>query len=159
MLNPHHFYKEFKGISVDLFNHLVDHFDILWFWLTLLHVGHTCACCPQGTLHSPNCWLRLSSSGLTTLIIRSNLFDWIMLENSHLKLLMTIACRLGLKLNIQNGLAEAFIKRLQMIGRSLVIRTKLPIAAWGHAILHAAKLVRLRPVATQPFSALQLVTG
>ncbi|KAM1614644.1 hypothetical protein ACFX2K_023977 [Malus domestica] len=59
----------------------------------------------------------------------------------------------------QNGLAEAFIKRLQMIARSLVIRTKLPIAAWGHAILHAAKLVRLRPVATQPFSALQLVTG
>ncbi|KAM2694200.1 hypothetical protein EV2_008292 [Malus domestica] len=48
----------------------------------------------------------------------------------------------------QNGLAEAFIKRLQMIARSLVIRTKLPIAAWGHAILHAAKLVRLRPVAT-----------
>ena len=38
----------------------------------------------------------------------------------------------------QNGLAEAFIKRLQMIARSLVIRTKLPIAAWGHAILHAA---------------------
>ena len=59
----------------------------------------------------------------------------------------------------QNGLAEAFIKRLQMIARPLVIRTKLPIAAWGHAILHAAKLVRLRPVATQPFSALQLVTG
>ncbi|KAM1407736.1 hypothetical protein ACFX2I_008345 [Malus domestica] len=54
----------------------------------------------------------------------------------------------------QNGLAEAFIKRLQMIARSLVIRTKLPIAAWGHAILHAAKLVCLRPVATQPFSAL-----
>ncbi|KAM2845982.1 hypothetical protein COP1_028360 [Malus domestica] len=54
----------------------------------------------------------------------------------------------------QNGLAEAFIKRLQMIARSLVIHTKLPIAAWGHAILHVAKLVRLRPVVTQPFSAL-----
>ncbi|KAM2667965.1 hypothetical protein EV2_019591 [Malus domestica] len=48
----------------------------------------------------------------------------------------------------QNGLAEAFIKRLQMIARLLVIRTKLPITAWGHAILHAVKLVRLRPVAT-----------
>ncbi|KAM2817807.1 hypothetical protein COP1_041878 [Malus domestica] len=59
----------------------------------------------------------------------------------------------------QNGLAKAFIRHLQMIARSLVIRTKLPIAAWGHAILHAAKLVRLRPVATQPFSAIQLVTG
>ncbi|KAM1077779.1 hypothetical protein ACFX19_025523 [Malus domestica] len=58
----------------------------------------------------------------------------------------------------QNSLAEAFIERLRMITRSLVIRTKLPIAAWGYAILHTAKLVRLRPVTTQPFSALQIVT-
>ncbi|KAM1003140.1 hypothetical protein ACFX2C_003502 [Malus domestica] len=58
----------------------------------------------------------------------------------------------------QNGLVEAFIKRLQIIARSLVIRTKLSIVAWGHAILHAAKLVHLGPVATQQFSALQLVT-
>ncbi|KAM1104721.1 hypothetical protein ACFX19_013259 [Malus domestica] len=35
---------------------------------------------------------------------------------------------------------DMFIKRLQMIVRSLVIRIKLPIAAWGHAILHTAKL-------------------
>ncbi|KAM1175402.1 hypothetical protein ACFX2I_027812 [Malus domestica] len=47
-----------------------------------------------------------------------------------------------------NGQAEAFIKCLQMIARSLVIRTNLPIVAWGHAILHVAMLVRLRPVAT-----------
>ncbi|KAK9924069.1 hypothetical protein M0R45_032457 [Rubus argutus] len=40
----------------------------------------------------------------------------------------------------QNGLAEAFIKRLQMIARTLVMRTKLPISAWGYAILHAAML-------------------
>ncbi|KAM1643420.1 hypothetical protein ACFX13_013344 [Malus domestica] len=53
---------------------------------------------------------------------------------------------------------DMFIKRLQMIVRSLVIRIKLPIAAWGHAILHTAKLVRLRPVVTQLFIALQLVT-
>ena len=59
----------------------------------------------------------------------------------------------------QNGLAEDFIRRLQMIARSLVIRTKLPIAVWGHAILHATKLIRLRPIATQPFSALQFVIG
>ena len=77
-----------------------DHLDILWFWLKLPHVGHTCAWCPQGTLHSRNCWLRLFSSGLTTLIIQANLLYWIMLENSHLKLLLTIAYRLGLKLNI-----------------------------------------------------------
>ncbi|KAM1377208.1 hypothetical protein ACFX2F_038847 [Malus domestica] len=59
----------------------------------------------------------------------------------------------------QNGLAETFIKCLQMIARSLVIRTKFPIAAWGHAILHATMLVRLRPVATQPYNVLQLVSG
>ncbi|KAM2731492.1 hypothetical protein EV2_035147 [Malus domestica] len=59
----------------------------------------------------------------------------------------------------QNGLAEAFIKCLQMIARSLVIRTKLPIATWGYAILHTSKLVHLRPVVTQPFTALQLVIG
>ncbi|KAM2685817.1 hypothetical protein EV2_008778 [Malus domestica] len=57
-----------------------------------------------------------------------------------------------------NGLTEAFIKRLQMIARLLVIRTKLLIAAWGHAIFHAAILVRL-PVAIQLYSTLQLVTG
>ena len=54
----------------------------------------------------------------------------------------------------QKGLVEAFIKRLQMIARSLVIRTKLPIAAWGHAILHASMLVRMRSFATQPYNAI-----
>ncbi|KAM1023295.1 hypothetical protein TB2_044071 [Malus domestica] len=29
--SPSFFFKEFKGIFVDLFNHHVDHFDILWF--------------------------------------------------------------------------------------------------------------------------------
>ncbi|KAM1140898.1 hypothetical protein ACFX19_041627 [Malus domestica] len=59
----------------------------------------------------------------------------------------------------QNGLAETFIKDLQMIARSLVIRTKFLIVTWGHAILHADMLVRLRPFTTQPYRALQLVTG
>ncbi|KAL5729255.1 hypothetical protein ACHQM5_002230 [Ranunculus cassubicifolius] len=54
----------------------------------------------------------------------------------------------------QNGLAEAAIKRLQMVARTLVMRTNLPISAWGYAILHAAVLIRLRPTATQSFSAL-----
>ena len=57
------FYKGFRGTFVDRFTLLADHLDTLWYWLMLPHVGHTCACCPQGTLHSPNCWLRLSSSG------------------------------------------------------------------------------------------------
>ena len=53
----------------------------------------------------------------------------------------------------QNGLAEATIKRLQMVARALVMRTNLPISAWGYAILHAAMLIRFRPTISQPFSA------
>jgi hypothetical protein len=59
----------------------------------------------------------------------------------------------------QNGLAESFIKRLQMIARPLLMKTKLPIFAWGHAILHAALLVRIRPTAYHKYSPLQLVFG
>ncbi|GLR00170.1 hypothetical protein GCM10007863_45910 [Dyella mobilis] len=59
----------------------------------------------------------------------------------------------------QNGLAESFIKRLQLIARPMLMRTKLPISAWGYAILHAAALVRLRPTAYHEFSPLQLVFG
>ncbi|KAJ9544182.1 hypothetical protein OSB04_023889 [Centaurea solstitialis] len=58
----------------------------------------------------------------------------------------------------QNGLAEATIKRMQMIARALVMRTNLPTSAWGYAILHAALLIRFRPTASQPFSEYQLVT-
>ncbi|KAM1174963.1 hypothetical protein ACFX19_028018 [Malus domestica] len=59
----------------------------------------------------------------------------------------------------QNGLAEAFIKRLQLIARTLLMKTKLPVSAWGHAILHAASLVRLRPIANHQYSSIQLVFG
>ena len=48
----------------------------------------------------------------------------------------------------QNGLA-----------RTLVMCTKLLVFAWDYTILHAAILVRLRPTATQPYYALQLVIG
>ena len=137
--NPHIFLQRILGEHLWTDSpFMLGHLGILWFWLTLPHVGHTCACCPQGTLLSPNCWLRLSSSRLTTLIIRSNMLDWIMLENSHLKFFMTIACQLRIEVkhpvphvHTQNGLADAFIKRLQMIARSLVIRTKLSIVAWA----------------------------
>lgn len=59
----------------------------------------------------------------------------------------------------QNGLAESLIKRLQLIARPLLMRSKLPSSAWGHAILHAAALIRLRPTAYHKFSPLQLVNG
>ena len=59
----------------------------------------------------------------------------------------------------QNGLAESLIKRLQWISRPLLLNSKLPIAAWGHAILHAAALIHLRPSGSQTFSPMQLATG
>ena len=59
----------------------------------------------------------------------------------------------------QNGLAESFIKRLQLIARPLLMRTKMPISIWGHAILHAATLIRIRPTSYHTFSPLQLVLG
>lgn len=59
----------------------------------------------------------------------------------------------------QNGLAESLIKRLQLIARPLLMRSRLPSSAWGHAILHAAILIRLRPTAYHKFSPLQLVSG
>ena len=45
----------------------------------------------------------------------------------------------------QNGLAESFIKCLQLIASPLPMKTKLPTINWGHAILHATSLVHLRP--------------
>ena len=59
----------------------------------------------------------------------------------------------------QNGLAESLIKRLQLIARPLLMKSKLPISAWGHAILHAAGLVRIRPTSNHKFSPSQLVLG
>ncbi|KAM1635106.1 hypothetical protein ACFXTN_011966 [Malus domestica] len=58
----------------------------------------------------------------------------------------------------QNALVEAFIKRIQLIARTLVMRSKLSVSAWGYAILHVAMLVCLRLTVTQPHSPLQLVT-
>ncbi|KAJ9542696.1 hypothetical protein OSB04_029202 [Centaurea solstitialis] len=51
----------------------------------------------------------------------------------------------------QNGLAESLIKRLQMIARPMIMKSKLP----GHAILHAATLIRIRPTSYNAFSPLK----
>ena len=59
----------------------------------------------------------------------------------------------------QNGLAESLIKRLQLIARPLIMRTKLPVSIWGHAILHAVSLIRIRPSAYHTYSPLQLAFG
>jgi hypothetical protein len=59
----------------------------------------------------------------------------------------------------QNGLVESFIKRLQLIARPLLIKSKLPVSTWGHAILHAASLIRIIPTSYQKHSPLQLAFG
>ncbi|XP_074369756.1 uncharacterized protein LOC141711251 [Apium graveolens] len=59
----------------------------------------------------------------------------------------------------QNGLAESFIKRLQLIARPLLLKAKLPTSIWGHAILHAANIIRIRPTSYNQHSPLQLVLG
>ena len=59
----------------------------------------------------------------------------------------------------QNGLAESLIKHIQIIARTLLLRTNLNDTAWGHAVLHATALIRLRPTASLLQSSLQMVLG
>ena len=59
----------------------------------------------------------------------------------------------------QNGLAESMIKRVQIVARTLLMRSKLNSVAWGHAVLHASALIRLRPSAYHLHSPMQLVLG
>jgi hypothetical protein len=59
----------------------------------------------------------------------------------------------------QNGLAESFIKRLQWIARPLLMKSNLPISAWGHAIMHASILVKIRPTSYHKYSPVQLAFG
>ena len=62
-------------------------------------------------------------------------------------------------IHTQNGLAESLIKRLKLITRPLILNAKLPFTIWGHAILHAAALIRVRPTAYYEYSPIQLVRG
>jgi hypothetical protein len=57
----------------------------------------------------------------------------------------------------QNGLTESLIKRIKLIARPLLQGCNLPTSCWGHAVLHAADLVQLRPTAYHTTSPLQLV--
>ena len=54
----------------------------------------------------------------------------------------------------QNGLAESLIKRFQFIARPLVMRTKLPISVWRHAVLHASALIHFRTTTYHKYSPL-----
>ena len=45
----------------------------------------------------------------------------------------------------QNGLAEEYIKKLQMVAQLLLLHTHLLATFWGHALLHTATLLQLCP--------------
>lgn len=57
----------------------------------------------------------------------------------------------------QNGLTLSLIKHLQLIERSLLMKTRLSTFICGHAILHAATLIRFRLTNYHKVSPLQLV--
>ena len=59
----------------------------------------------------------------------------------------------------QNGLAESLIKHIQIIARSLLLRTNLNDTTWGHAVLHVAALIKLRPTSSLLQSPFQMVIG
>jgi len=63
------------------------------------------------------------------------------------------------QVHTQNGLAESFIKCLQLIVRPLLMKSKLLTSVWGHVILHATSLVRIRQNIYHKYSPLQLVFG
>ena len=46
----------------------------------------------------------------------------------------------------QNGLAEAFVKKIQLVARPLLLHAKLSSSMWGRAVLYAAILLKLIPI-------------
>ena len=58
-----------------------------------------------------------------------------------------------------NGLEESLIKRLQLIAKPLLMKTKLPTSTWGHVVIHVASLIRIRPTFYHEYFPLQLVLG
>jgi hypothetical protein len=62
-------------------------------------------------------------------------------------------------MHTQNDLAESLIKRIKLIARLLLHKCNLPITYWGHAVLHLAGLIQLRPTAYHSVSPLCLVHG
>lgn len=59
----------------------------------------------------------------------------------------------------QNGLAESFIKHIQLIMRPLLLHANLPSSMWGHAVLHVVALICLRPSSLETVSPHELISG
>jgi hypothetical protein len=59
----------------------------------------------------------------------------------------------------QNGLAEAFIKKIQLVARPLLLHANMPSSLWGHAVLHAASLLKLRPTLLNTQTPQELLSG
>jgi hypothetical protein len=59
----------------------------------------------------------------------------------------------------QNGLAKAFIKKIQLIARPLLLHANLPSNLWGHAVLHATSLLKLRPTLLNTQTPQELLSG
>ena len=57
----------------------------------------------------------------------------------------------------KNGLAESLIQCLQLIVRPLLMKTRLPTSTRGHAVMHAASLIRIKPISYHEYSHSQLV--
>lgn len=53
-----------------------------------------------------------------------------------------------------NGLAEAFVKKIQLIARPLLLHAHLPFNMWGHAVL-----VKLRPTFLNVQTPHELLSG
>ena len=59
----------------------------------------------------------------------------------------------------QNGLAEPLIKRLQLIAKPLLMKTKLPTSAWGHVIMHDLVDLFTKALPTSTFRKLRYKIG
>ena len=61
--------------------------------------------------------------------------------------------------HFQNGLAEAFIKKIQLVTRPLLLQAQLPTSMWGHDVLHATTLLKLRPTLLNVQTPVELQSG
>lgn len=59
----------------------------------------------------------------------------------------------------QNGLAEAYIKKIHLVVRPMLLHGKLPPQFWKHAVLHTVTLLRLCPTLLNSQSSLEVLSG